>query len=202
MRLGPRRVRLTLVVAGAAFAIASCSAATGSGSAAQPRQTSTPLGPGQTLVIGVAGSPSLGSYLTGAGGRALYVLIRDAPGRTTCSGTCATEWPPLKAGAQASIAGPASAQLAFGTLTRPDGSAQATYDGWPLYYYSGDTAAGQTKGQGSQGVWFVASVAGGPATGPGPGTSVPPGGAMAPYQARPGGGIGAGLAGRKEPARG
>ena len=48
----------------------------------------------------------------------------------------------------------------LGTVPRPDGSTQVTHDGMPLYYYSGDTQAGQTNGQGVQGIWYVALAAG------------------------------------------
>jgi hypothetical protein len=48
----------------------------------------------------------------------------------------------------------------LGTITRSDGSKQVTYDGHPLYYFSGDSGAGTASGQGSDGFgakwWLVA----------------------------------------------
>jgi hypothetical protein len=48
----------------------------------------------------------------------------------------------------------------LGTITRSDGTKQVTYDGHPLYYYAGDSGAGQDNGQGSDGFgakwWLVA----------------------------------------------
>jgi predicted lipoprotein with Yx(FWY)xxD motif len=184
MRLEPNPVRLAVLVAGLSLALAGCSATNPSPSTLAAHPNASP----ETLVLDASSGPSLGSYLSGAGGRTLYVLILDAPDKSTCTGSCAADWPPLTAGPSTSILGPAAATLPFGKFTRPDGTAQVTYDGWPLYYYSGDSAAGETSGQGRLGTWFVAGVGGGPGTGNGPGTSVPPGGAMAPYQMRSGGG--------------
>ena len=48
----------------------------------------------------------------------------------------------------------------LGTITRDDGTTQVTYNGWPLYYFAGDTAAGDTTGQGMEGVWFLVSPTG------------------------------------------
>jgi predicted lipoprotein with Yx(FWY)xxD motif len=62
----------------------------------------------------------------------------------------------------------------LGTITRSDGSTQATYAGHPLYTYVGDTAPGQAKGNGlnlSGGVWHEITVSGGAAPAPSPSTS-------------------------------
>ena len=48
----------------------------------------------------------------------------------------------------------------LGTITRDDGSTQVTYNGWPLYYFHEDAAAGDTNGQGLGGVWFLVSPEG------------------------------------------
>jgi hypothetical protein len=51
----------------------------------------------------------------------------------------------------------------LGTITRPGGATQATYDGHPLYTYAGDTAPGQAKGNGlnaSGGLWWEMTVSG------------------------------------------
>ena len=85
----------------------------------------------------------------------------SAPASTTskCTGSCATFWPPVK--------GPATAMSGvtgtLATITRSDGTTQATYDGHPLYTYAADTAPGQAKGNGlnaSGGVWHEMTVSG------------------------------------------
>jgi hypothetical protein len=90
----------------------------------------------------------------------LYVLTTDSADTSSCSGTCATNWPPLAAAIGATITGPSGATGAFATITRSDGIVQVTYNHMPLYYYAGDSAAGDTKGQGKNGVWFVAPLSG------------------------------------------
>ena len=48
----------------------------------------------------------------------------------------------------------------LGTITREDGTMQATYNGWPLYYFSGDAAPGNISGQGMEGLWFLVCATG------------------------------------------
>jgi predicted lipoprotein with Yx(FWY)xxD motif len=102
----------------------------------------------------------MGSFLTGKDGMTLYVFTKDAPDKSVCTGQCATAWPPLTASPGATVSGPSSATMQFGTITRSDGTTQVTYNHMPLYYFSGDSKAGDTNGQGAQGVWFVAPVTG------------------------------------------
>jgi CxxC motif-containing protein (DUF1111 family) len=73
-----------------------------------------------------------------------------APGTSTCNGGCATSWPPLLVSD-----GAASGVANLGTITRNDGTEQASYNGRPLYFYSGDSAAGDANGDGLGGVWHT-----------------------------------------------
>ena len=107
----------------------------------------------------VAHTPALGSYLTDTAGKTLYVFTKDTATTTACSGTCLAKWPafapdyPLKV--------PSSLNLAdFAPLARTDNVTQTAYKGQPLYYYSGDNAPGDTKGQGFNNLWYVANVSG------------------------------------------
>jgi predicted lipoprotein with Yx(FWY)xxD motif len=113
-------------------------------------------------VVATAKSP-LGTYLTSASGRALYIWVADRNGRSKCNGPCATAWPPLITKAAPKATGGAIAPD-LGTITRSDGSKQVTYTGRPLYYYAGDTAPGMTRGQGSGqfgAKWWLISPSGG-----------------------------------------
>lgn len=97
-------------------------------------------------------------YLTNMSGRTLYLFTQDTPssGNSTCYGSCATIWPPFYAGANATFA-PSINSSQIGTITRTGGAMQTTYQGWPLYFYAGDSASGQVKGQGVGGTWYVVS---------------------------------------------
>jgi len=79
---------------------------------------------------------------------------------STCTGSCATNWPPLTVSVGAAIAGPNGASGAFATFTRSDGTIQVTYNHMPLYYFAGDSKAGDTTGQGKNNTWFVAPLSG------------------------------------------
>jgi len=95
-----------------------------------------------------AATTSLGSVLTGAGGLTLYVHAGDTTNHSTCTGGCASAWPPvlIKAGAKVTAGSGVMGQL--GTFTRSDGTIQVTYNGKPLYSWPGDAAPGDTTGQG------------------------------------------------------
>ena len=95
----------------------------------------------------------LGEILTSEG-RTLYVFTPDAGGAPTCNDDCATSWPPLVADGAPTV-GEGLDDALFASATRDDGDEQVTVDGWPLYFFSGDAAAGDTNGQGVGGVWYV-----------------------------------------------
>ncbi len=97
--------------------------------------------------------------LTNAKGYTLYRFALDTSSTSKCNGSCATYWPPVKGPV---TAGPGVTGK-LGTIKRADGSTQASYDGHPLYTYSGDSAPGQAKGNGlnvSGGKWYEVTVSG------------------------------------------
>jgi predicted lipoprotein with Yx(FWY)xxD motif len=94
--------------------------------------------------------------LTDAQGRTLYYFTADSATQSACSGSCAQMWPPLLF---TGSGGPSSSTSLPGQLsaqTDANGS-QVEYNGHPLYTFSGDTAPGQTNGEGLFGMWFVAT---------------------------------------------
>lgn len=103
--------------------------------------------------VKIAEQPGLGKYLTDTEGKTLYYFKMDAPGKSACVGDCLTRWP-LYYRETAAATGTLKAED-FGTLQRSDGQNQTTYKGYPLYYWIGDSKAGDTKGQGVKDVWFV-----------------------------------------------
>ena len=143
----------------AALMIAACgssgsSSGSGSASAAAPASSAAASSGAlkSTTIGGVA-------VVTNAKGFTLYWFVPDTSTKSNCNGSCATYWPPVKGPATAGAG--VTGKLA--TITRSDGSMQATYDGHPLYTYVGDKAPGQAKGNGlnlSGGVWHEVTVSG------------------------------------------
>lgn len=138
----------------AAGATTASSAPATSASAAPSSTASGSAAPGAALTL-KTDSGSQGIWLTNSAGRALYVYTKDKGSTSKCYGPCAAAWPPLLATGPVTISGKYTVTADLGTTTRTDGSKQVTYGGHPLYYFAGDTAAGQTKGQGLGGVWFL-----------------------------------------------
>lgn len=94
----------------------------------------------------------LGSILVDAEGVTLYVFASDTQGEaSTCTEGCAAAWPALTGPV---TAGDGVDEALLGTVDS-GGVEQATYDGWPLYYYAQDSGPGETTGQGVGGVWWV-----------------------------------------------
>ena len=109
------------------------------------------------------------TVLTTSTGFTLYSFAPDTPTTSKCNGTCAQNWPPLKGPVTA-----AGVTGTFGTITRSDGSVQATFDGHPLYTFAGDTAPGQNKGNGlnaAGGLWHEITTSGTAAPAPAAGSS-------------------------------
>jgi len=108
------------------------------------------------------GKTSLGRALVTSRGRTLYLFEKDRNGRSSCTGTCATYWPPLLTTAKPHAGTGVRASL-LGTTRRPDGKLQVTYRKHPLYTFALDKRAGQTKGEGLDDFgaeWYAVSAAG------------------------------------------
>ena len=158
-----------LVVACGSSASSSSSTVQSSSPAAAAGSSPAASSSGTTLMSRtINGTP----VLTNSAGFTVYWFAPDTSTTSKCTGSCATYWPPVK--------GPATAGSGvsgtLGTITRPDGTTQATYDGHPLYTYAADTAPGQNKGNGlnaSGGLWHEVTVSG-TAPASSPSTSSPP----------------------------
>jgi len=116
--------------------------------------------------VNVTEAEGFGPILVDGEGMSLYVFMADTQnsGTSTCGDDdgCATEWPPLTTQGDP-VAGEGVDATLLGTITRDDGSLQVTYNGWPLYLFEEDAAAGDTNGQGLEefgGLWFLVSPAG------------------------------------------
>ena len=158
-----RSIVLAAAVAGAAMTLAACSNSSSGGAygAAGPTSTST-VAAGTAATVATADVGQLGTVLVDGTGRTLYLFKNDTGTSSTCSGDCAATWPALLTKGDAT-AGTGAQPSMLGTTTRDDGTTQVTYDGHPLYLYSGDTAAGDANGEGVGDVWFAVTVQGTPA---------------------------------------
>jgi predicted lipoprotein with Yx(FWY)xxD motif len=112
----------------------------------------TAAAPGSFTVM-VKNDAKLGDYLVDSKGMTLYIFTQDTPGVSNCSGGCLKAWPALVAPANVAAAPGVAGKLDM--ITRPDGTKQVTYNGYPLYYWAKDKVPGDTTGQGVGGVWFV-----------------------------------------------
>jgi predicted lipoprotein with Yx(FWY)xxD motif len=158
---------------GAALAVAGVAAvalaAAGCGGSSDGQQTASYGAPGQTAPTNSAGAASvglasskLGKILVDGQGRTLYLWEADTATTSTCAGACASAWPALRTEGQP-VAGAGVSASELGTTKRHDGTTEVTYNGHPLYTFSGDSAPGQTAGQGSDGFgadWYVLSATG------------------------------------------
>ena len=131
--------------------------------AAGNQSASPTAAPASPSAVRVADVGSFGKVLTDSKGMTLYIRKSDPAGGSSCTGNCATTWPPLSS-SDASPAKPDGLTGDLGTFARDDGTKQITYNGQALYTFSGDKAPGDATGQGIGGVWFVASAQAGAAT--------------------------------------
>jgi len=108
------------------------------------------------ITLAVAQNAALGSYVTGANGMSLYIFTKDTGSTSACTGQCAANWPALTVNALTDVTAGAGVTGALGTITGADGKLQVTLAGHPLYYFKGDSAAGDINGQGLNDVWYLA----------------------------------------------
>lgn len=163
-----RLPKALLSVAAMAFLASGCGSSSGSTASATaavqaPAIVAASSSAGQAAAGAVTVTTKtgpLGTYLVDGAGRTLYLWVADTGSTSTCSGQCASAWPPVTGTATA--AGSVTA-TSLSSSARSDGSKQVTYDGHPLYYFVGDKAAGATAGQGSDGFgakWWLVGVDG------------------------------------------
>jgi predicted lipoprotein with Yx(FWY)xxD motif len=103
---------------------------------------------------------AFGAVLVNGQGKMLYYFTFDqyTNGASACDEVCARTWPVFFTDTirVSSPLNPAD----FASITRADGTKQTTYNGIPLYFYSGDSKPGDINGSGINKVWYVANIAG------------------------------------------
>jgi len=101
----------------------------------------------------------LGDHLVDSEGNTLYVFMIDTPGESACYDDCEETWPIVD---EVTSVGEGLDESLVGTTNRTTGDVQATYNGWPLYYFAGDAGPGDVNGQGIGDVWYVLDATGEP----------------------------------------
>jgi predicted lipoprotein with Yx(FWY)xxD motif len=153
-------LRLSLPAVAASVLLAACgSSATSSNttsSAASTQPAAQTSSSSSSAAVVKTASNSLGTILVNSQGMTLYHLSGEANGKFICTSTaCLGVWHPLIA-----PSGTPSGVGSLGTVKRPEGTMQVTYKGTPLYTFTGDHQAGETKGQGIKdvGIWSAVTT--------------------------------------------
>ena len=166
-------ISAAVIAAGIALAATACSsslssngstqAPVASSATAQPSSPAAASSSTAAMTIGLQSVSGIdGKILADGQGRALYLFTADKSSTSTCTGACASAWPPVTASAMP-MAGGGVSQSLLGTTKRADGTEQLTYNGHPLYYFSADSGSGMAKGQGVKAFgsgWYVVDAKG------------------------------------------
>lgn len=113
--------------------------------------------PNTLNVGGEAGG--VGTYLVASNGLTLYAFKRDGLNVSNCVDQCATAWPPYTVESADSVSVADGIWGEVGTIERPDGTLQVTYNEMPLYFWQNDTMPGETKGHNFRTNWTVVAPA-------------------------------------------
>ena len=166
-------ISAAVIAAGIALAATACSSGSSSSTTAAPAASSATAQPDSptasasssmaATTIDLQSATGIdGKFLADGQGRALYLFEADKGSTSTCTGACASAWPPVTASAMPMAGGGVSPSL-LGTTKRADGTEQLTYNGHPLYYFAADTGSGMAKGQGTKAFgagWYVLNAKG------------------------------------------
>jgi predicted lipoprotein with Yx(FWY)xxD motif len=165
MRLSPKRAFLVVIGLVLMMGVSACGSATSTGSTPSAPTTAPTTAPTPTsttvsaFTIQTAQATVNGkamTILTDAKGLTLYYFTADTASKTACTGACAQTWPPLLFTGTGSPTASTKLPGELEVYKNANGN-QVIYNDHPLYTYSGDSAPGQTNGEGFAGKWFVAT---------------------------------------------
>ena len=144
-RVATRTVLPGLAAAAAAGLLAACGSAGTQAAGGGNAQAQAP-GASHGVVVSARKLPGVGTVLVNRSGKTIYSPQQEAHGKILCTGSCLTFWFPVPASAGATLRAPSGVTGALGTIRRPDGRTQLTYNGKPLYTFRLDQAPGQVHG--------------------------------------------------------
>jgi predicted lipoprotein with Yx(FWY)xxD motif len=158
------------VLAASAVLLAACNAGGGSTQApatqaashapASAGASAGASGAAEAYEVELSDNATYGKILTGEDGKTLYLFTPDSATTSACNTGCIDSWPAFTLEPDETVKGGDGVTGAFTTLKRQDGAMQVVYAGHPLYYFSGDTAAGDTKGEGLKDKWYLVGADG------------------------------------------
>jgi predicted lipoprotein with Yx(FWY)xxD motif len=153
-------LRLSLPAVAASLLLAACGSSSTSSNTSSSAASTQPAAQTSGSSSGAvkSASNSLGTVLVNSQGKTLYHLSGEVNGTFICtSSACLTVWHPLIASSSGTPSGEVGS---LGTVKRPEGTMQVTYKGTPLYTFTGDKQAGETKGQGIKdvGTWSAVTT--------------------------------------------
>ena len=179
---GRRAIAAGLGAAAAAALVAACGGpggiyGSGGGSAAGGTAGTAHHAPAShSEAISARTLPGVGTVLADRSGKTLYSPQQEAHGMIMCTGGCLSFWFPVPATAGATVHAPAVVTGVLGTVHRPGGLTQLTYNGKPLYTFKLDQSPGQVHGNdfsdhfgNDSFTWHVITTSGAPAVGTGSG---------------------------------
>ena len=146
------------LMAGAIIVVAGFAAACSGAATAPPAASASAASPAASAGGPAAGGPVVMTATVGtqgtlvvasSNGMTVYTFTKDVAnsGTSACTGACLTKWPALTVPSGSTTAGASGVTGKVGTITRADdGSAQVTYNGLPIYFFSGDKVAGDANG--------------------------------------------------------
>jgi predicted lipoprotein with Yx(FWY)xxD motif len=177
-----RSAILTSLAIAAAFGLAAC----GSSDDSTGSTTATAAGGGET--VAVSSISGAGEVLVDGTGNALYTPDQEAGGKISCTASCESEWMPLTVSGSSQPTASSDVSGKLGTVKRPDGGEQVTFDGAPLYTFVEDGGPGKVTGDGfadqfdgKQFTWHVVRPAGSNAAAPPTTTTTDSGGGYSAY---------------------
>jgi predicted lipoprotein with Yx(FWY)xxD motif len=136
-------------LAACSSAAATPAPATSAPSTPAPAASSAPSAAAGGAVVKTATVGDKGTLVVASSnGMTVYTFTKDTKdsGKSACSGDCAGTWPPLTVAAGTTPTGDTGVTGKLATITRDDGSVQVTYNGLPLYFFSGDKKVGDANG--------------------------------------------------------
>lgn len=160
------------LILGAAATVAACGSSSSPGTAASSSSgAAAGTSPSAAVTISAKSVSGFGTVLVNGQGRTLYMLTSEKGGKITCTSSngCTKIWPEiaLPKGTTAAKAGSGVQSSMLGTVKDASGNLEVTFNGWPLYTFSGDSGPGAAKGEGIThfgGTWYVLNTSGNPVT--------------------------------------